>query len=75
MSFGICGSYEHHLLASEELFHRGIEMVEHLVLIKRHRMSGLSVFLLQAVLAVGPGYRRRLGSYLCDHFNSFMDND
>ena len=50
-------------------------MVEHLVLVKRHRMSGLSVFLLQAMLAVGPGYRRRIGSYLCDHFHSFFDKN
>jgi hypothetical protein len=40
-------------------------MVDHLVFIKRHRMGRLSVFLLQAMLAV----RAR------DHFDSFFDTD
>src|SRR5258708_12596904 len=65
---------EHHLLASEKSLHRGIEMVEHLVLVKRHRMSRLSVFLLQAMLAVGARCPRRIGFGLVDHFHSFFHN-
>jgi hypothetical protein len=41
--------------------------------IKRHRMSRLAVFLLQAMFAVGAGYRGAVGSHLDDYFNSFLD--
>src|SRR5690349_15987428 len=46
---GIRSPDEHHFLASEKRLHRGIEMVEHLVPIERHRMSRFAVFLLQAM--------------------------
>jgi hypothetical protein len=38
-------------------------------------MSRLSVFLLQAVLAVGARYRRRIASHLYDHFHPFFDKN
>src|ERR1700730_7596245 len=50
-------------------------MVEHLMLVKRHSMRRLSVFLLQAMLAVRARHRRRNGPHLCDHFDSFFDKN
>src|SRR5579862_2520514 len=73
VSFRVRRADEHQLLACEKCLHRGIEMVEHLMLVERHCMSGPSVFLLQAMLAIGAGYRSMIGDHLCDHFDSFFD--
>src|ERR1700722_10689386 len=50
-------------------------MIEHLVLVERHRMRRLSVFFLQAMLAVGARHRGRIGSHLYDHFHSLFDKN
>jgi hypothetical protein len=75
ISFRVSRVDEHQLLACEEGLHRGVEMVEHLVLVEHHRMSRPSVFLLQAMLAIRARYQSMIGDRLCDHFHSFFDEN